>query len=120
MNTDKIYAEAIANEYAPKDTSKVVALKKLDRKAKGKANIFAYTFGVIMALTLGVGMCLSMKVLGNGSAFMMAIGIILGVIGIAGASVNYPIYRKLLESGKKKYAFEIMQLAKEISEEAEA
>ena len=26
MNTDKIFAEAIANEYAPKDTSKVVAL----------------------------------------------------------------------------------------------
>ena len=24
MNTDKIYAEQIANEYAPKDTSKVV------------------------------------------------------------------------------------------------
>ena len=44
MNTDKIYAEAIANEYAPKDTSKVLALKKLDRKAKNKANIFAYTF----------------------------------------------------------------------------
>lgn len=58
MNTDKIYAEAIANEYAPKDTSKVIALKKLDRKAKGKANIFAYTFGVMMALVLGVGMCL--------------------------------------------------------------
>ncbi len=120
MNTDKIYAEAIANEYAPKDTSKVIALRKLDRKAKGKANIFAYTFGVTMALTLGVGMCLSMKVLGDGSVFMMIAGIILGVIGIAGASVNYPIYRKLLESGKKKYAFEIMQLAKEISEEAEA
>ena len=43
MNTDKIYAEAIANEYAPKDTSKVLALRKLDRKAKSKANIFAYT-----------------------------------------------------------------------------
>lgn len=28
MNTDKIYAEAIANEYSVKDTSKVVALKK--------------------------------------------------------------------------------------------
>ena len=34
MNTDKIYAEQLANEYAPKDTSKVVALRKLDRKAK--------------------------------------------------------------------------------------
>ena len=29
MNTDKIFAEAIANEYAPKDTSKVVALKEI-------------------------------------------------------------------------------------------
>ena len=32
MNTDKIYAEQLANEYAPKDTSKVVALRKLDAK----------------------------------------------------------------------------------------
>ena len=30
MNTDKIFAEQLANEYAPKDTSKVVALRKLD------------------------------------------------------------------------------------------
>lgn len=119
MNTDKIYAEAIANEYAPKDTSKVVALKKLDRKAKSKANIFAYTFGVIMALVLGTGMCLSMGVIGDESTAMMLVGIIIGIIGIAGVSVNYPIYRKLLENGKKQYAFEIMHLAKEISEEAE-
>ncbi len=120
MNTDRIYAEAIANEYAPKDTSKVIALKKLDRKAKSKANIFAYTFGVIMALVLGVGMCLSMKVIGDGSTFMMTAGIMIGVAGIVGVSINYPIYRKLLESGKRQYAFEIMQLAKEISEEIEA
>ena len=119
MNTDKIYAEAIANEYAPKDTSKVVALKKLDRKAKSKANIFAYTFGVIMALVLGTGMCLSMKVIGDGSDFMMIAGIITGIIGIVGICANYPIYKRLLENGKKQYAFEIMQLAKEISEEAE-
>lgn len=118
MNTDKIYAEAIANEYAPKDTSKVVALKKLDRKAKSKANVFAYTFGVVMTLVLGAGMCLSMKVIGDGSNFMTIVGIVVGVIGIVGISVNYPIYKKLLDNGKKKYAFEIMQLAKEISEEA--
>ena len=28
MNTDKILAEAIAKDYAPKDNSKIVALKK--------------------------------------------------------------------------------------------
>lgn len=119
MNTDKIFAEAIANEYAPKKTSKVVALKKLDRKAKNPANIFAYSFGVIMSLVLGTGMCLSMKVIGDGSTLMMIVGIIIGIIGISGVGLNYPIYRKLLESGKKKYAFEIMELAKEISEAAE-
>lgn len=118
MNTDKIFAEAIANEYAPKNASKVLALKKLDRKAKRKANIFAYTFGTLMALVLGTGMCLSMGVLGSGS-IMMTAGIVVGVIGLIGVGVNYPIYRRLLESGKRQYAFEIVQLAKEISEEAE-
>lgn len=119
MNTDKIYAEAIANEYAPKDTSKVLALKKLDRKAKNKANIFAYTFGTVMTLVLGTGMCLSMGILGDGSAVIMGCGIALGILGIAGVGMNYPIYKKLLNAGKEKYAFEILQLAREISESAE-
>ena len=43
MNTDKIYAEQLANEYAPKDTSKVVMLRKLDARAKLPATIFTYT-----------------------------------------------------------------------------
>ena len=119
MNTDKIFAEAIANEYAPKDTSKVVALKKLDRKAKGPANIFAYSFGILMTLVFGLGMCLSMQIVGGGGALMTGGGILLGIVGIVGVGLNYPIYKKLLRSGKEKYAFEIMQLAREISESAE-
>ena len=119
MNTDKIFAEAIANEYAPKDTSKVVALKKLDRKAKRKANIFAYSFGIGMSLVLGLGMCLAMGEIGGGSALMTGAGILLGLLGILGVGINYPIYKRLLASGKEKYAFEIMQLAREISEAAE-
>ena len=119
MNTDKIFAEAIANEYAPKDTSKVVALRKLDRKAKGPANIFAYSFGIGMTLVLGVGMCLSMQVIGEGGVLMTSAGILIGILGMVGVGLNYPIYRKLLRTGKEKYAFEIMQLAREISESAE-
>lgn len=116
MNTDKIYAESIVNEYSPKDTSKVVALRKLDNKAKRPAEIFAYTFGIFAALIMGVGMCLSMKVIGTGSTASMLIGIVIGIIGIIMVGLNYPIYKKLREKGKKKYAFEIVQLAKEISE----
>ena len=116
MNTDKFYAEQIANEYAPKDTSKVKALKRLDAKAKLPATIFTYTFGIISSLILGVGMCLAMKVLGSTIASMV-VGIIIGCIGIVGVSVNYPIYKKILNSSKNKYASDIIRLAKEISEE---
>ena len=68
MNTDKIYAEQLANEYAPKDTSKVVALRKLDAKAKQPASIFTYTLGVLSALVFGLGMCLTMGQIGSGTA----------------------------------------------------
>ena len=115
MNTDKIYAESIAKEYAPKDNSKIVALRKLDRKAKLPATIFTYTWGIISALVLGTGMCFAMQVLGSGIIDMI-IGIIVGIIGIVGCSINYPIYKKMLENGKKKYAYEIVELAREISE----
>ena len=116
MNTDKIYAEQLANEYAPKDTSKVVALRKLDAKAKLPATIFTNTFGIITALITGVGMCFSMKVIGSGTTFTFILGIIIGIIGLVGMGINYTLYKKMLENGKQKYAFEIMQLAKEISE----
>ena len=117
MNTDKIYAEKIASEYAQKETNKLKAIKKLDSKAKAPANIFSYTFGIIGALVLGVGMCLSMKVIGDDSLTSFIAGIATGVLGIAMVSVNYPIYKKILENGKKKYAADIIELAKQISDE---
>ena len=116
MNTDKIFAEQIANEYAPKDTSKVVALRKLDAKAKRPASMFTYTLGVLSALVFGTGMCLAMGQIGSGTTGSFVLGIIIGVLGMAGMGVNYPIYKKLLAKGKQKYAFEIMELAKQISE----
>ncbi len=115
MNTDKIIAESIAKEYAPHDSSKIIALKKLDQKAKLPAVIFTYTFGIVSTLVVGCGMCLSMQVLGEG-LFYMVLGIIIGIIGFIGCGVNYPIYKKMLEKGKSKYAYEIVQLAREISE----
>ncbi len=115
MNTDKIIAESIAKEYAPKDSSKIVALKKLDNRAKLPATIFTYSFGIVSALVAGLGMCLAMQVLGSGILGFVS-GIIIGIIGFTGCGVNYPLYKKILEKGKSKYAYEIVQLAREISE----
>ena len=116
MNTDKIFAESIAKDYVPKDNSKIVALRKLDAKAKMPATVFAYSFGIGSSLVLGLGMSLCMQVLGIGVPFMV-IGIILGILGFIGCGVNYPIYKKLLSKGKAKYAYEIVELAREISEQ---
>ena len=117
MRTDKIIAERIASEYAPKQDRKVIALKKLDKLAKRGAQVFAYTFGSICSLILGTGMCFAMGVIGDASITTMAIGIVVGLVGIAGVSVNYFIYKKLLEKGKMKYGSDIIRLAKEIAEE---
>ena len=86
MNADKIYAEHIANEYSVKKESKVIALKKLDRKAKLPADIFVYSNGIIMCLILGLGMCLSMNVIGNGK--FVGLGIIIGIFGLIGVITN--------------------------------
>ena len=59
-------------------------------------------------------MCLAMKVIGNGSALWMALGIVIGCIGILGVSINYPIYKNFLKARKSKYASDIISLAKEI------
>lgn len=86
MNTDKIYEGQIANEYTPKDTSEVVALRKLDVRVKLPSTIFAYSMGIVSALILGTGMI--------------------------GVCINYRIniFLKI-----EKYAFEIMELAEAIS-----
>ena len=116
MNTDKIYAESIAKEYAPKDNSKIVALRKLDRRAKAPATIFTYTWGIVFSLIFGTGMCLAMQVIGDG-LIGMVLGIIIGIIGLIGCGVNYPIYKRMLEKDKAKYAYEIVELARQISEQ---
>lgn len=115
MNTNKILAEAIAKEYAPKQDSEIVALKKLDAKAKRPAKVFAFTFGVISSLVAGTGMSLAMKVIGNGESHFV-LGIVIGVIGFTACAVNYPIYKAILSKGKRKYSYDIVELARRICE----
>ena len=59
MNADKVYSEMIAKEYVPKLYYKMIALKKLDRKAKKRATAVACAFGSVLAVMLDAGLCLS-------------------------------------------------------------
>lgn len=62
-------------------------------------------------------MCLALKVIRDNSQISFIIGIIVGVFGIIGCRVNYPIYIAILKKRKNKYANDIITLAKEISKE---
>ena len=116
MNTDKILAESIAKDYAPKESSKISALKKLDNRAKLPATVFTYSWGIVSALIFGTGMCFAMQVIGSGLNSMV-VGLVVGILGLIGCGMNYHLYKKMLEKGKAKYAYEIMELARQISEE---
>lgn len=119
MRTDKIIAEKIASEYAPKQDRKIVALIKLNNKAKQGAQIFALSFGIVCSLILGAAMSFAMGVIGDDSTLTMVVSIIVGILGIFGMVINYFIYKKILEKGKNKYGSDIIRLAKEIAEESE-
>ena len=107
---DQFIAQKLHTEYSEKKSSDVDALCALDKKVKLPVNIFAYTFGIIGALILGTGMCFAMKVIGD----LMALGIVVGVIGIIIVSVNYPIYKAFLKSRKAKYSKDILNLSEKI------
>ncbi len=112
MNNDyeRQAAESIRANYVPHEQTKLDKLRKLDKKVSRPAEIFAYTFGVIGALVLGVGMCLAMKILGD----LMPLGIVIGIVGIAMVSVNYFIYNKILNKRRKKFEKQVLSLSDEV------
>ncbi|MBQ2881010.1 MAG: dihydropteridine reductase, partial [Clostridia bacterium] len=91
-------------------------LKALDSKVKRPANVFAYVFGSIGAVIMGCGMSLVMTDIAEiiGLSNPMVYGIIIGIVGMAMAIVNYPIYKTILGSRRKKYAGQIIKLSDRI------
>lgn len=115
MNTnEKRYVENLVKSYKKKEITKLDELKKLDKIAKSGANTFAYIFGSVGSLVLGFGMCVAMEIILGG---FMWLGIIVGLLGIFMVTINYFIYKKILENSKNKYASEIIRLSNELINE---
>ena len=120
-NDKSFMVEKIRTKYVEKKDSSLDELRKLDRKVKAPAEVFAYIFGSISALIMGAGMSLVMTdvatLLGLGD--MTVLGIAVGVVGMVLAIVNYPIYKGILSSRKNKYADKILALSNKILSEEE-
>ena len=115
-NDQQFMAQKIRTQYMEKTPSELDALRELDAKVKRPANVFAYTFGSISAIVMGAGMSLVMTDIGATIGIASAIipGIVIGVIGMILAIVNYPIYKGILGSRKKKYGAKILELSNQI------
>ena len=109
--------EKIRSFYEEKTETKFDRLQALDARVKRPATIFAYSFGGVGALVLGTGMCFAMKVLGATLALGMPIGIGVGCVGLAMVGTAYPLYKKLLQYRRQRYASEVMRLSDELLNE---
>ena len=54
---EKEFANKMIKDYGEEKKTKLDELKALDKKVKNPVLVFAYAFGIIASLILGVGMC---------------------------------------------------------------
>lgn len=100
----------IRNKYMPREEDKMERLRKLDEGVTQKAMTISLIIGVISAIILGIGMCCCM-VWGE---VLFIPGIIIGLVGIAGVSLAYPVYAYVLKKEREKIAPEILRLTDEL------
>ncbi len=98
----------IREKYCPREETTLEKIKRLDNGVTNKATMIAIVVGVISTLILGVGMCCCMV-----WTHFFALGIIVGIIGIAGVCVAYPVYKKVLIKERTKIAPQILALTDE-------
>ena len=103
-NDQQFIAQKIRTQYMEQQSSALDDLRALDAQVKKPANVFAYVFGSISAIIMGAGMSLVKTDIGAvlGLADAMLPGIVIGIVGMILAIVNYPIYKRILASRKEK------------------
>lgn len=93
-----------------KQEDKMEQLRRLDQNVTKPGTVISLVVGVISSLILGLGMSMCM-VWGDK---MFISGIIVGVVGIIGVIIAYPIYNAITKNRRKKLAPEIMRLTDEL------
>lgn len=118
-NDQQFAAQKIRARYLEKQTTELDTLRALDTRVRRPAAVFAYIFGSISAVIMGAGMSLVMTDIGAtvGIADPLIPGIVIGVVGMILALINYPIYKGILGSRKRKYGAGILALSEKIMNE---
>ena len=116
MKDQEFIVQKIRTQYTEKQHTELDELKALDAKVKKPANVFGYTYGSVGAIVMGAGMSLVMTDIGAmiGLTATMVPGIAVGVVGLGMVLTTYPIHKRILNSRKKKFAPQIMELSEKL------
>ncbi len=100
---------SILKKYKPKEADKMEQLRQLDQFATRKGSVISILFGGISSLILGVGMCCSMI-----WTTYFTIGIVIGVVGLAGVAAAFPLYNFITKKERERIAPQIIALSNEL------
>ena len=119
MGDQEFIVQKIRSQYTENGRSELDELKALDAKVRKPANVFGWVYGSISAVVMGAGMSLVMTDIGAmlGMTETLVPGIAVGVVGLVMTCTTYPIYKKILNSRKKKFAPQILKLSEQIMEQ---
>lgn len=101
--------ESIRRKYLSREENKLEQLHRLDKQAERPGTIVSILLGTISTLVLGVGMVLTMVY-----TRYFILGIVIGLAGIAGVSLAYPLYLRITRREREKIAPEILRLTDEL------
>ena len=105
--------EEIRTKYLPKTENKLDKIRKLDESATRKATIQSIVVGLISSLIFGFGLCCVL--VWKNSQFIQ--GIIIGIVGLCGMLLAFPLYSHILKVQRNKISEKIISLSDELIDE---
>ena len=102
--------QKIREKYLPQEEreTKMEQLRRLDASVSAKGTVWSLVVCISSALVMGVGICCCMV------WEFFAFGITVGILGIAGVSLAYPLYSWLVQKERERLAPQILKLTDEL------
>ena len=105
-----------AEDSARTDESSIERLRRLDASVTKKGTTVSLIVGTLGSILMGSGMSLIMTDLGALLPGMLSlfIGIAVGVVGIVGVALAYPIYKAITKKERERIAPEVLRISEEL------
>ena len=105
-----------AEDSARADESSIERLRRLDASVTKKGTTVSLIVGTLGSILMGSGMSLVMTDLGAllPGLLSLFIGIAVGVVGIVGVALAYPIYKAITKKERERIAPEVLRISEEL------